>query len=262
MPIFTRTFTIIAGLLSVPVFGIAVIGTSYSSPFLTHLASLVNGSNTSTVISSNAPNWSVGTPFPTVIAKTIASTSNPTAASGLASSTTYYFAVSALDGNGTTTMSNIQSFTTDASTTQPKPEDITITWANVAGATGYAVFFSTSTPTLDQYFLATTTGQYTFATSSASKTGSYSKDDTTAFSTLINPQGTSYINGNNGTATTTMASTSALEINGAFRVQEQSTSTNNATCYSGNFGQIFYNQANGHLWACISTTTGMWTLIK
>ena len=262
MAAFTRTFAIIAGILSVPVFGFAVIGGNYSSPFLTHLTDIIQGQKTSVVISSNAPNWSTGTPFPTVIATSVASSSNATAASGLASSTKYYFAVSALDGTGTTTMSNQLSFTTDASTTQPRPEDITIKWVNVTGATGYAVYFSTTTPTLDQYFLATTTGQFTFSTSTGSIAGTYTKDDSTAFSTLINPQGTSYFNGANGTATTTMASSTALEINGALRVQEQSTSTANLTCYSGNFGQIFYNQANGHLWACVATTTGMWTLIK
>lgn len=262
MPIFTKTFAIIAGLLSLPVFGVAVIGASYPSPFLTHLADIVQGGNTSVVMSSNAPNWSIGEPLPTVIAKSAASSSNGTAASGLASSTTYYFAVSALDGTGTTTMSYQLSFTTDASNTQAFPENITIKWANVQGATAYAIFFSTTTPTLDQYFLATTTGQYTFATSSNSLAGSYSKSDTTAFSALINPQGMSYINGNNGTATTSMASTSALELNGAIRAQEQSTSTLNSLCYSANFGQIVYNQANGHLWACVSTTTGAWTLIR
>ena len=155
-------------------------------------------------------------------------------------------------------MSNIQSFTTDASNTQPLPENITVKWGNVAGAAGYAVFFSTTTATLDQYFLATTTGQFTFSTSSASKTGSYSKDDTTAFSTLINPQGTSYINGNNGTATTTIASSSALEINGNLRAQSQSTTTN---CYAAINEELFFNQANLHLWVCEGAGP-TWTVVK
>src|ERR1700676_2117561 len=101
MPVFTRTFAIVAGLLSVPVFGVAVIGANYASPFLTHLADIVNGANTSVVVSTNAPNWEVGTPLPIIQGVNAATSTSGT----LASSTTWYFEVSALDPQGTTTVS-------------------------------------------------------------------------------------------------------------------------------------------------------------
>jgi len=188
MPLFTRTFQIIAGILSVPVLGVAVIGTAYPSPFLDHLADLVNGSQTTTVDSTNAPNWSFGLPLAQPTLTSIATTTGGT----LPNATTFYFQVAALDGNGTTTVSTNLSGITDSTS-----EALQVTWGSVTGATGYALYFSTSTPTsFTQYFLATsTTASYTFSTSTGSLSGSYTKSDTTAFAALINPNGTSYLNG-------------------------------------------------------------------
>jgi hypothetical protein len=113
MPLFTRIGYLIGGSLSVLVFGSAVIGVNYQGVILNHLADVINGSNTQPVASLNAPNWGYGIPLATPAAIASATTTGGT----IASSTTEYFAVSALDGFGTTTVSNTVTSTTDASST-------------------------------------------------------------------------------------------------------------------------------------------------
>src|SRR5689334_11818972 len=109
MPLFTRTFQIIAGVLSVPVLGVSIIGTAYSSPFLDHLADIVTDNTTATVASLNAPNWSYGVPLSQPVGLSGATTTGT-----VASSTAFVFAVAALDGTGTTTLSAVDATTTDA----------------------------------------------------------------------------------------------------------------------------------------------------
>lgn len=243
MPLFIKS-VLITALLSIPILGGAVIGANYPSPILTHLVDIINGPNTSTHIVANAPNWAFATPLPTVQGLTAATSTGGT----LASSTTYTFGVAALGRQGTTTIQNTTSVTTafGAATT-----NINLTWSAVAGAQGYAVFFATGTPSvLDQYFYASTTNAYNFSTSSGSLAGSYTNSDTTAFNDVINPVGPSYILGNNGTATTTVASSSALEVNGNLRTTSNGTTTN---CYAGTAGAVFFNTANKHEWGCDGT---------
>ena len=244
MPLFTRIGYLIGGAISVAVFGSAVIGVNYQGVILSHLADVVNGSNTSTVASLNAPNWGYGIPLATPAAIASATTTGGT----MASSTTEYFAVSALDGFGTTTVSNIVTSTTDASSTLLGAEAYEITWSPVPGASGYAVFFGTSPTALNSYFYATTSGAYYMAsTTTGALTGSYTKSDTTAFSVLLNPNGPDYINGNS-TATSSVAATStSLQVNGNFVVAAPATTTN---CYAGTAGAIFYNTSNSHEWGC------------
>lgn len=234
---------------------------NYGGAILHHLVDVIQGSNTSTVVATNAPAWSIGAQLPQPILRSVATSSYPDATSGLASSTTWYFKVAALDSNnGTTTLSNGLSQTTDASTTQATPEVINLTWPAVAGATGYAVYFSTTTARYDQYFVATSTsggvGRYAFATSTGSKAGTNTLTEGTAFSMLLNPAGASWINGGNGTATTSVASTTALHVNGA--IDAISTATTSA-CFAATVGQIFYNTANSHLWLCDGSA---WQVIK
>jgi len=195
MPLFTKS-ALIAALLSIPVFGTAIIGANYSSVILHHLVDITNGANTQTVSSLNAPNWSSGIPLSVPVGVTAATS---TSGGTVASSTAFIFAVAALDGTGTTTLGTAASVTTDASTSPN--EEIQVTWTSVPGATGYAFFFATSSTatTFSQYFLATSTNgspntSYTFATSTGSLAGS-TGNDTTAFATLINPLGKSYLNG-------------------------------------------------------------------
>ena len=88
----------------------------------------------------------------------------------MASSTTEYFAVSALDGFGTTTVSNTVTSTTDASSTLLGAEAYEITWSPVPGSSGYAVFFGTSPTALNKYFYATTSGAYYVASTTSGRT--------------------------------------------------------------------------------------------
>jgi len=260
MTLFTKTFQIIAGILSVPVLATGVLAANYGSPFLTHLVDVINGSQTNTVVVTNAPNFSFALPITPPIISSIATSSNGSAASGLASSTPYIFEVAALDGSGTTTLINSATITTDASTTQNSPEDIILKWTPENGAMGYAIYFGTST-TIDvgglaQYFLATTSGQYTFATSTNSLAGSYTNNDTTAFSEILNPAGSDIFNDNLNSATSSRpASTTAVQINGTAVITASGTTT---ACEADTAGAIFYNAANSHEWGCNGS---VWTKI-
>jgi hypothetical protein len=257
MPLFTRTFQIVAGLLSIPIVGTAVIGVNYASPFLTHLVDITNGSLTVTDMESNAPNWGYAVQLPQVQGIAAATTTSGT----LASSTAYSFAVAALDQLGTTTVSTISPASTDASTSGLGAESLQVTWAAVPGAQRYAIFFATGTAStasgLTQYFIATTTSAYTFATSTGSISGSYTKTDTTAFADLLQPNGPSYIEGDNGTATGSpvAASGTALEINGGLRATEVGTTT---SCDAQTAGTIIFNTSNSHLAGCNGTK---WVII-
>lgn len=252
MPLFTKTITAgLAALLSIPIFGSAILGANYASPFLTHLVDIINGANTKVAVSTNAPNWAVGLPIAVPLISSVATSSYGSAASGLASSTPYVFQIAAIDGTGTTTLVGSATITTDASTTQNSPEVLNVKWTPVNGATGYAVFFGTSTAIgtgLTQYFLATTSGQYTFSTSTGSLPGSYTRSETTAFSELLNPGGADIFNDNinNGTSTAA-ASTTAVEINGTAVITAGGTTT---ACEADTAGAIFFNQANSHEWGC------------
>ena len=254
MPLLTKTFAIVAGLLSIPIFGVATLAVNYASPFVMHLADVVNGSNTAVVASTNAPNWSIGAPLYQVAQPTAATTTGT-----LASSTAFSVAVAAVDGTGTTTLSAAITQRTDPNGNAN--EGLIVTWPAVPGATGYAVFVATGTVTtassFSQYFAATTSGQYDLSTTTGSLTGSYTKSDITAFAFKFNPSGTSYIDGGNGTATGTplAASGTALEINGGFRNTEVGTTT---SCDAQTAGVVFYNTSNAHEWGCNGTK---WVII-
>lgn len=231
---------------------------NYGGAILTHLVDIVRGSQTSTAVVLNAPAWSFGIPIPTPIATSAATTSYANATSGLASSTPYSFVVAALDGTGTTTISNALTITTDASTTQPKPETINIAWGAVNGATGYAIFFATSSaPTsYSQYFLATTTGTYNFATSTGSIAGTNTLTVGTAFTELLNPNGPDVFNDNASSATSSVAaSTTVAQFGGIINASASATTS---ACESDTAGAIFYNTANSHEWGCNGTA---WTKI-
>jgi len=255
MPLFIKS-TLLAALLSIPVFGTAVIGANYPSPILHHLVDIVNGGNTQTIASLNAPNWSVGIPLASPAGIAAATSTGGT----LASSTAFYFQVAALDGFGTTTVSETANATTQTGATN----SIRVTWGTVSGATGYAIYFSTSTATnFTQYFFATSTNgipntAYTFATSTGSLAGMNTLTDSTAFATKINPLGASFLDGGGAQilgqtkiGTTTAASSTQLEVNGYLRTSLSATST---ACYSETAGEVFYNTSNSHLWGCNGTS--------
>jgi hypothetical protein len=248
--------------VAVAVYFSSVLGINYQSAILHHTVDVINGNNTSTVVATNAPNWSSAIPMTPPVISSIATSSYGSAASGLASSTPYTFQVAALDANthGTTTLGVPATITTDASTTQNYPEDIILKWSNVNGATGYAIYFATSTTVpaagLGQYFMATTSGQYTFSTSTASLTGSYTNPDTTAFSEIINPNGTDVFNDSlNGATSTAAASTTALQIGGTMAAVASATTT---ACEADTAGSVFFNTTNKIEWGCNGTS---WTKI-
>jgi hypothetical protein len=257
MPIFTRTFQIIAGVLTIPVLGAAVIGSAYASPFLLHLADISNGPNTSVVASLNAPNWSVGVPLAQAVGLSAATTTGT-----LASSTPFSFAVAALDGTGTTTLSAAVTISTDPNGNAN--EGVQLTWNAVPGATGYAIYEATGTVStatgFTQYVFATSTNgvpnaQYTQATTTGTLSGSYTKNDTTAFAFKINPLGASYLDGGVLGIGTTSPVTAIDIASGTIRAYSISTST----CAVTNDGAIFYNAKDKHLYVCEAT---VWQLIK
>src|SRR5690242_19480502 len=87
----------------------------YSGAILTHLVDIVQGNSTKTVLALNAPAWALGEPLSAAINSSIATSSLANATSGLASSTPYTFQIAALDGQGTTTLGEAQTVTTDPS---------------------------------------------------------------------------------------------------------------------------------------------------
>jgi hypothetical protein len=259
MPLFTKSIAGLAGLLSIPVLSIGVIAANYSSPILHHLVDIVNGSNTQTVASLNAPNWSSGIPLSQPVGLSAATSS---ASGTLASSTAFTIAVAALDGTGTTSLSAPVTITTDAAG-NPN-EEVHLTWSAVSGATGYAVYVATgTTASFSQYFAATSTNgttnnDFTLSTTTGTRSGTNTLTDSTAFATKINPAGQSYLNGGGLQvlgqtliATGTAASSTSLEVNGYLRAQRTSTSTE---CYGATAGEVFYNSSNSHLWGCNGST--------
>lgn len=236
--------------VAVAIYFTAIIGGNYQGLILQHLASLVQGNNTKTLVSQNAPNWGFGTPLAT---PQIASVGTTTGGS-LASSTPLSIKIAALDGDGTTTVSEAASVSTDASTTLLAAEAVNIRWSPVPGAQGYAIFISTTTPASYAFYaLASSTSGlpnafYYLATTSSLLSGSYTKDDTTAFSNRLLPGFSSFLNGGPvGIGTSTPASSTPLDVNGYVRAQRNGTSTE---CFAGTQGVIFFNTANGHEWGC------------
>jgi hypothetical protein len=165
---------------------------------------------------------------------------------GSVASSTIYFEITAVDGTGNQTNPSNQLATTTLSNA-----GFNLTWSPVAGATGYDVYFSTTTPAVfAQYFNATTSSAYDF-TSTSSPVYAFAPSTNNASAVSLTSQGTSFVYGGNGTATTTQAaSTTALQVNGNFVAVSPATTTN---CYSGTAGAVFYNTSNSHLWGCNGT---------
>jgi len=169
---------------------------------------------------------------------------------------TLYFAVTALDGQGESVNGNVVGTTTVGSSA------LQLTWPAVTGATGYRVYFSTSTPlALTQYFSATSTGSvpnaYYTMTSTTSPTYIPTGVPTsnTAYGVKFNSTGASYLKGGFfGISTSSPAM--ALDVaSGTMRAYSVSTTT----CAAVNDGAIFYNATDKHLYVCESNT---WQIIK
>jgi hypothetical protein len=236
--------------VAVAIYFTGIIGPNYQGAILNHLASLVQGTLTRTVVALNAPNWGSGQSLATPVIASVASTTGGSLGKGVPIS----FEVAALDGDGTTTLSLPSTFTTDANS-----ENLNVSWSAITGAQGYAIFVSTTTPALyNLYWLATTTNSVPNATYSYTSTttnslsGSYTKDDTTAFSARILPGYPSFFNGGSvGFGTSTPASSTPVDINGYVRASVPATTT---ACEPDTAGVVFYNAANSHEWGCNGTS--------
>lgn len=149
-----------------------------------------------------------------------------------------YFYVTALDGVGESLGSQLM-----GTSTVNEAHGWNITWSAVQGAASYRVYFSTSTPqALTQYFIATSSNQYTLtSTSSPTYIPSGPPSSSTAYGVLINSTGSSWFNGGKvgiGTTTPTNNLTVSAQPPGngtvattTFEVGENSTTTSRA-CYN------------------------------
>jgi hypothetical protein len=149
-----------------------------------------------------------------------------------------YVEVAATSLTGTSSPSNEYATTTDAA------ENLQLTWPTISGATGYAVYVSTTTPGNEQGVL------YATSTSGAVNTY-YSLTSTSSVIYAIPSQsGTGYL-ASIGSATSTIQAPLIAAVSSA-------TTTN---CSASINGAQFYNTANSHLWLCTGAGPG-WTLIK
>lgn len=111
-----------------------------------------------TKIVPNYSSWSINIPLsqPTNVAAV-------STAGSVKANSPLYFEITATNGTGTTTASSEIATTTNSTGTQ----GFVISWTAVPGATNYFVNFGTTTPGSENaYFLATTTNQYTFTSTS------------------------------------------------------------------------------------------------
>lgn len=108
------------------------------------------------------PTWSVNIPLSQPTNFAAASSTSP-GGSLSTSSAPIYFEVVAINSTGTTTVSTELSTTTKTGSSR-----IHFSWTAVPGATGYAIFYSTTTPGAENaYQLATTSNQYDFTSTSS-----------------------------------------------------------------------------------------------
>jgi hypothetical protein len=131
--------------------------TSFSTP-----SPFKQGGTSNTQIIPTYPTWSFNIPLSPPTSFAAASSTSP--GGSLATSTTpIYFELAAINGLGTTTVS-----TELSTTTKTGSSTIHFSWTASPGATGYALFYSTTTPNaLNAYQMATTTNQYDFTSTSS-----------------------------------------------------------------------------------------------
>lgn len=139
---------------------LAILGLAVGASAQIAAASLFQISGTQ--ITPIFPSWSINIPLAPPSNFRAASSTSP--GGSLSTSTTpLYFRVAAINGTGTTTVSS-----EIATTTRTGSSRIHFSWTPVPGATGYAIFYSTTTPgAQNAYQLATTTNQYDFTSTSS-----------------------------------------------------------------------------------------------
>jgi hypothetical protein len=149
-----------------------------------------------------------------------------------------YVEVVATSLTGTSSPSNEYATTTSAN------ENLQLTWPTIPGATGYAVYVSTTTPGNEQGVL------YATSTSGAVNTYYSLTSTTSVIYSIPSQSGSGYLT-SIGSATSTIQAPIIAAVSSA-------TTTN---CSASINGAQFYNTANSHLWLCTGAGPG-WTLIK
>lgn len=146
--------------------------------------------------------------------------------------------VSALSITGTSSPSN------EIATTTTVNENLQLSWPTIPGATGYAVYVSTTTAGNEHGVL--------YATSTAGAVNTYYSltSTTSVISGVPSSTGTGFLS-SLGSSTSTVETAIVQAVSSA-------TTTN---CTAALNGALFYNTANAHLWLCTGAGPG-WTLIK
>lgn len=158
-----KPLTIIVFILAA-LFIAALVSRASAQTTLSTPSPFKQGGTSNTQIIPVFPSWSVNIPLSPPVSFAAASSTSP--GGSLATSTApIYFVVAAINGTGTTTVSNQISTTTRTGSSR-----IHLSWTASPGATGYAIFYSTTTPNaLNAYQMATTTNQYDFTSTSSPK---------------------------------------------------------------------------------------------
>jgi hypothetical protein len=131
-----------------------------------------------------------------------------------------------------------------ATTTNPSTS-LQLSWPTIPGATGYAVYFGTTTPGSEQAYLVAT------STNGAVNTY-YTLTSTTSPNYDVRP----HIN--TGFYTQLGSASSSIATAGNIQTSAAATTT---SCTAALNGSIFYNTANAHLWLCTGAGP-TWALIK
>lgn len=191
---------------------------------------IIGGGNGNQIV-PQFPTWSINEPLqPPVLATTATTTGG-----ALGSNSTLYFRVAAITASGTTTASS-----EIATTTGPANTAIKLNFTPVANATGYVLYYGTTTPGSEIAYQATTTPSMVF-TSTSTPSYALPQGFTTAFAAQLS-----------GTAST------SIDAYGPVRAQLSATTS---ACTASLNGDIFYSTANAHLWLCTGAGP-TWTLIK
>jgi hypothetical protein len=143
-----------------------------------------------------------------------------------------------------TTVTGTSSPSAEIATTTSVNENVNIVWSPIPGATGYAVYFGTSTPGSEQSYFA--------ATSTAGVVNTQYSLTSTTSPTYNTPS----LNGT-GYYASIGSGTSSIAVSGQIQVTSNATTT----CSTALNGAIFYSTANSHLWLCTGSGPA-WTVIK
>jgi len=218
---------IIAMLLTLNIayaFSHASAATIFSTP-----SPFKQGGANNTQIVPAFPTWSVNIPLAT---PTNFASATSTTGGSLTANSKMYFEVVAINATGTSTPSS-----EIATTTYMASSRFHLTWTPVPGATGYAIFYSTSTPGAENaYQIATTTNAFDF-TSTSTPTYATPPGFPTAFAVQLT-NGTNPIQVN-GINVSPLATTTAALGGGALGAGKCATATSTLAVGSVSSSTVF-----------------------